>query len=224
MIEKRTERDQNKRMKRTIITAISLMIMAACLLPLCGCALFKGPISDDQAREILADVLPGAAVLNRWLWGEVPTATEVGEEDAASSVCMYYPVSSDCPYSSVEEMKADVDKYYTPEMAEIIYAYAFDNSDTTMSRFCNQYGMDGTPNALQVDVTKNHEPYSITTVVYLDSVKVTRSAETIIECTVDSEVGSKGTERELTLTLIFEDDLWKLDSYNWIAEVKDRRG
>ena len=109
---------------------------------------------------------------------------------------------------------------YSAELASIIAEYAFENSDLGMSRFCDYRDEDGEVTDLQVDVTDKHEPYTLTAVADLDSVKVKRSTQTIIECELTVESGKNATERTITVTLLYENDGWKFDSYNWIIGVK----
>ena len=66
-------------MKKLISTILTLMMLTSLLS---SCGLIKGPISDEQARDILTEMLPDVTVLNAVLWGEVATAEEVREEDA----------------------------------------------------------------------------------------------------------------------------------------------
>ncbi|MBO4355309.1 MAG: hypothetical protein J5850_00455, partial [Clostridia bacterium] len=70
---------------------------------------------------------------------------------------------------------------------------------------------------LQIDVTKNHPPYKLTTVADLSSLKVKRSTVTIIECELECTVGQRSTT--MVLRLIKEDGIWKIDSQNWLAGV-----
>ena len=205
---------------------ITIILAAAAAVSLFGsCSLFKGPISDAQAEEILGELLPEAAILNTYIWGDaVKTAKTVDEEDESSTVSVYYTVSSDCRYHNTDEFKDDVMKYYSAEMAEIISEYAFENSDTTRSRFCNLYDDSMNVIDMQVDVTKNHEPFVLTAVALPETVKVKRSTETIIEATLTTLAGEDRKENEIKIRLLYENERWRLDSYNWIAAVEYTNG
>ena len=199
-----------------------MLAVISALTMLGSCALFKGPISDEQAAEILGELLPETAILNTYIWGDaVKTAKTVDEEDESSSVPVYYTVSSDCRYHNTDEFMDDVVKYYSIEMAEIISEYAFENSDTTRSRFCNLYDNDMNVIDMQVDVTKNHAPFELTAVALPQTAKVKRSTETIIEATMTTLVGEDRKENEITIRLLYENDRWRIDTYNWIAAVEN---
>ena len=204
-------------MKR-IVTIILAAVMAMSMFG--SCALFKGPISDAEAAEILGKLLPEAAILNTYIWGDaIKPGKAVDEEDEDSSVSVYYTVSPDCPYHNTDDFMDDVVKYYSEEMTKIISQYAFENSDITRARFCNLYDDKMNVIDMQVDVTGNHAPFELTAVALPETAKVKRSTETIIEATLTTLVGEDRNENELTIRLLYENDRWRIDSYNWIAAV-----
>ena len=209
-------------MKR-IITIILAAVVAVSMFS--SCSLFKGPISDAEAAKILGELLPEAARLNTCIWGDaVKPGKAVDEEDEDSSVSVYYTVSADCPYHNTDDFMDDVVKYYSAEMSAIISEYAFENSDTTRSRFCNLYDDKMNVIDMQVDVTRNHAPFELTAIALPETAKVKRSTETIIEATLTTLVGEDRNENELTIRLLYENDRWRIDSYNWIAAVDYTNG
>lgn len=204
-------------MKRIVVL---ILVLAAVVSTLSSCSLFKGPISDEQAAQILDELLPEVARLNAYIWGDaVKPGKSVSEDDESSSVAVYYPVSSDCPYHNTDEFMDDIVKYYSADMCAIISQYAFENSDSLRSRFCNLYDDNMKVIDMQVDVTKNHTPFDLTAVALPHTAKVKRSTETIIEATLTTLVGEDKKENELTVRLLYENDRWRIDSYNWIIGV-----
>lgn len=194
-----------------------LIILCALILPL---SLFacKGPYGDDEAAAILRELLEKDAELNRYIWGDgFGTLTDPGD-DANETTTVYYRVNADAPYHSVEALRNAVSEVYTAELCTIINAFAFDNTEKTMARFCDFYQNDAVAD-LQIDVTLNHPPYELKTVIYPSTVKVTRSSATIIETEVEYSNGPDGERRTMDVRLLKENDVWKLDTQTWAGSV-----
>jgi len=196
-----------------------ILVLTAALPLLSGCALFKGPISDGEIREILGEILPGAAELNRCIWSDYPIPSGVSEEDRKSTVSLYKTVEADFPYHDLDSFMADVQRYYTAEMSVIIAEYAFDNTDNSMARFCNLYDDNRKVIDLRVDVTENHPPFNLTASADISTARVKRSTGSIIDAEIETATAN-GKTNTLTINLLKEEGAWKINSYNWIAEVK----
>lgn len=194
-----------------------LILLCVLLLPLSlfGC---KGPYSDDDAAAILTDLLERDAELNSYIWGNAFGTLEDPGDDADDTTTVYYRVNAEAPYHSVDELRAAVNALYSEELAVIVNAYAFENTEKTMARFCDFYQNDEVAD-LQIDVTLNHPPYELKTVIYPATVKVTRSSATIIETEVEYSNGSDGERRTMDVRLLKENDVWKLDTQTWAGSV-----
>lgn len=194
-----------------------MILICVLLLPLMmfGC---KGPYSDEDAAEILTELLEKDAALNRYVWGDGFSTLEDPAEDADDTTTVYYRVSADAPYHSVDELKSAISELYSEELAVIINAYAFENTDKTMARFCDFYQNDEVAD-LQIDVTFNHPPYELNAVIYPSTAKVTRSSATIIETEVEYSNGPDGERRTMEVRLLKENDIWKLDTQTWAGSV-----
>lgn len=197
---------------------ISIILLAA-ILTLPSCALFKGPVSDDDIKDIFREILPELAALNRCVWGDEAIPDGVSEDDQKSTVCLYKTVKSDFPYHNLDDFMAAVRKYYSADMLVIISEYAFTNSDSTMARFCNEVDDKSNIVDLRVDVTQNHPPFDLSGVAKIDTAKVKRSTTSIIDAEIEVFYAG-GRTKTLTVNLLFEEDRWKINSYNWIAGVE----
>ena len=208
-------------MKKRIIS-IFLALTMLLLLPLStSCALFKGPISDEQLREMLTELLPKDAELTGYIWGDsFTTAKQPEEDDYDAYAPIYYAVSADAPYKSVKALKSEVEKIYSSELTQIICEYAFESSDLVMSRFCDDVDDKGNVIGLRMDVTKNHKPYELTAVAIISTAKVKRSTNFMVEGTLTIKAGKAQTEREMKIKLLKENDVWKIDSQTWLAGVE----
>lgn len=191
---------------------ICIMILP---LSLISCS---GPYTDDDAAEILGDLLVKDAELNRYIYGDGFSTRDDPGEDADKTTSIYYRVNEDAPYHSVDELKAAISSLYSEEVCEMVYAYAFETTDTIKARFCDFYQNDAVAD-LQIDVTLNHPPYELETVIYPSTAKVTRSSATIIEADVEYSNGPDGEHRQMEVRLLKEGDIWKLDTRTWAGSV-----
>lgn len=195
-----------------------LILLFALILPLSliGC---KGPFSDSEAGQILSDLLEKEVELNRYVYGDGFSTLEDPSEDADKTTAIYYRVNADAPYHSVDELKAAVTAVYSEEVAQIVNTYAFENTDTVKARFCEYYE-NGKVADLQLDVTLNHPPYELKTVIYPSTATVKRSTATIISMEVEYSNVSDGERRTMEVRLLKENDIWKLDTQTWAGNVE----
>ncbi len=216
-----------KSLKSRIFTAVSALLAAAALLcALAGCG---GPYSgrEDEVEKILLPLLEKDVGLNGYIWGDkFTTAGSVSANDEKSTSAIYYFVSDESPYRSCEELRAAAEEIYSEDLMKIIESYAFENNDTVMSRFCDGESdeTDGEESekaekTLKIDVSSLHPAYKLTAAVRKDSLKVKRSSSTVIECELEYTAGSSDTLRKMTVRLLLEDGVWKLDTQTWAAEI-----
>lgn len=197
---------------KKIIILICILILPLSLL---SC---QGPYSDEEAANILAELLEKDAELNRYVWGDGFSTLEDPGDAAEDTSVVYYRVNADAPYHSVDALKAEVEALYTEEVRLIINAYAFENTEASMARFCDFYQNDEIAD-LQIDVTLNHPPYRLNTVIYPSTAKVTRSSATIIEAEIEYSNGADGDRRTMDVRILKENDSWKLDTQTWAGSV-----
>ncbi|MBQ7325606.1 MAG: hypothetical protein IJW98_07670 [Clostridia bacterium] len=196
--------------------AAVILTLTALLTVFTGC---KGPITDAQAVEILTPLLEKDAQLNLYIWGDgFTTRDDPGEDSNVIETCKYYRVSEDAPYHSVAELKAAIEEVYSQQLVPSIYAYAFENNNETMARFCDFKQNDQVAD-LQIDVTLNHPPYELATVFYPSTAVVKRSTTTIMEVEVEFSNGEGGERQTATLRLLKQNDVWKLDTHTWAGKV-----
>ena len=196
--------------------AVVFLTLTALLSLFAGC---KGPYSDAEAVEILTPLLEKDAQLNQYIWGDgFTTRDDPGEDVNATESCKYYRVSTDAPYHSVREFKAAIEAVYSMQLTPSIYAYAFENNNETMARFCDFTQNDEVAD-LQIDVTLNHPPYKLSSVFYPATATVKRSTATIMEVEVEFSIGEDGERQSTTLRLLKQDNVWKLDTHTWAGKI-----
>ena len=206
-------------MKKLLLVGLILVIICSQLF---SCA---GPFGgkEDEVRDIVSSLIEKDIMLTSYIWGDGFRTTDYDVTKEDSSTAYYVRVSSDSPYHSCLELEEAAKEIYSSDLMKIIRGYAFENNDEVMSRFCDYTGSSGLGDSdditdLQIDVTKNHPPYKLTTVADLSSLKVKRSTVMIIECELECTVGQRNTT--MMLRLIKEDGIWKIDSQNWLAGVQ----
>lgn len=198
--------------------AAVLLTLTTLLLTFAGC---KGPYNDAQAVEILTPLLERDAELNRYVWGDgFTTRDDPGEDANATDTSKYYRVNEDAPYHSVEELKKAITDLYSTLLSETICAYAFESNNDVMARFCDFTQNDEVAD-LQIDVTLNHPPYPLQAVIYPSTAVVKRSTATIIEAEVEYSIGVDGEHQIMTVRVLKQDEVWKLDTHTWAGQVAD---
>ncbi len=197
---------------------LSALLLALCaILAFSGC---KGPMTDAQAVEILTPLLEKDAQLNRYVWGDgFSTREDPGADALATDTSKYYRVNEDAPYHSTDALKAAIAEVYSTNLQANINAYAFENNDEVMARFCD-FKQDGKIADLQIDVTANHPPRTLTAIFYPSTAVVQRSTASIIEATVEYSIGKGGERQTAEVRVLKQDGVWKLDTYTWAAGVE----
>lgn len=199
--------------KKTVSLVLIFALFAALLVSFSSCS---SPYTDEQAREILAEVLEKDVELNKIIWGE-GLSTEKdpgGHED--DSTFYYMEVSIDSKYKSLDELKAAVDETYAENLREIVYEHAFGSDDEAEESETVPRYSQSTSGFLQIDVT---EPgFELKNVAYIEDATVSRGTKKSIE--IDIKVSSDGGEtfRDKTLVLRLEDGVWKLDTQSWCVD------
>lgn len=201
-----------KRLGAILLTFTTLFTM----LTFTGC---KGPVTDAEAVDILIPLLEQDVELNRYVWGDgFTTREDPGEDAKATDSCKYYRVNEDAPYHSTNQLRAAIEDVYSTLLSVTICAYAFENNDESMARFCDFMQNDAVGD-LQIDVTLNHPPYELKTVLYPNTATVKRSTTTIIEAEVEYSIGMDGAHEVMTIRLLKQNGKWKLDTHTWAGQV-----
>lgn len=207
-------------MKNKIIIVVSVVVILSIIIVAASLVLLKGPIDNEEFIEIITPLLERDAELNGYIWGDAfDTAEELKDEDIKASVPVYYAVSSSSPYKNIEELRKAAEELYSKELMIIVDQYAFENNDQVMARFCDDVDDDGKVIGLRVDVTANHTPYNLTTVVYINTATVKRSTNNMIEGEIEITSGSSGKRSTMEIRLLKEGDTWKLDTQTWISKI-----
>lgn len=187
-----------KTRSRSLALALALLFLLAAL-PSCK----VGAPSDEQARDILAQLLPGAKELLTAFYGQVPLA-DPGAVDPTWTTPHYLPVSPEFPYGTIAAFKEAASRVFSQDYLAIIYEYAFEGTDDYMPRFGEDEGV------LTVDVTK--PAMGLLSEVDAESARVLSgnrySCRVAVEAT--SASGARLT-KEVSLAAT-EDGGWRIDS------------
>lgn len=185
-------------MRKRILVLCAALFCAVGLLTSCGQSM-----TDEEAKNILSDLVPRSQLLNEVFWGEAMTTDDPYATPMESLTgAQYYPVSEDSPFQSIAEIKAECAQVYTASYAATMYAMAFDGTDEIDSRYSEENGQ------LLLDIT--FEPYNIDTVINIDSAKVVDSTDMSVVVEVDCTIHGEAKKRKITLCK--ENEVWLLDS------------
>ena len=121
--------------------ALIAVLICLLLLPLCLSACASQPPALEDVRDRFVELIESSYEINDIFFGEgLPTL----DRDDPANELVYYGfygydayeiVRGDCPYQSVEQIKAAAEKVYSPDYLENIYTMGFDgyadeNSDS----------------------------------------------------------------------------------------------
>lgn len=120
-------------MIRKHISAV-LVGLLVCAALLCGCAV---KMTDDEARSLLAELIPRSQEINGIFFGEgLPVEEDTASESGSADGARYCPVTKDCPYQSVAQIRAAAEKVYTREyLQNSVYPMAFDGVEEYEPRY-----------------------------------------------------------------------------------------
>ena len=201
---------------RKIISLIMILsIISASLISFSSCA---SAYTEEEAREILAEVLAKDTELNKIIWGEgLPTEKEPGDH-VNDSTFYYMEVSMFAKYTSLDELKEAVKETYTEELQSIVWQYAFGYEEIeseTIPRYAEN--KDG---FLQVNVAKSTlKKFDLTSVAYIGESKLVRAKKDLIKIEIQTSSDGKAF-RERTLELHLVDGVWKLDTQSWCIDFQ----
>lgn len=167
-------------------------------------------ITDKEAQNILAELLPKAEEINDIIWGK-GLPVEPGQDGPLKTVtaAQYRTVAKDAPYQSTEELKAAISAVYSDAFIANTINYAcFEGADDaledTQAQMYPRY-KDNDAGVLIVDIT--NPGFEITTKIDPASAKVI-SAERDNKQTLEV----KTNNGKIKIVIVNEGSGWKLDT------------
>ena len=159
--------------------------------------------SEEEMREVIADLLPRSYEATDLIYGAGAPIEEGFEIDPDWKFSHYAPVSASAPYKNEEEIRLLVESVFTKDYAEEMYEYAFKGNDDLMSRYNTSDGR------LYIDVTK--EALGMATDIYPESAKVVSGSA--YACLVEIEYSINGgqTREKMTVRMVKTDGRWYFD-------------
>ncbi len=123
-------------MTRRILSAVLAAVVFAGMVSLYSC----GGMEEDEIRPILSDLIDKSAELNEIYFGKGLPLSDSAEKfqelydtfDVDVAQINYHPVSDDCGYSTIDEIKAATLEVFTPEYSEYLFERAFSGISDTL--------------------------------------------------------------------------------------------
>jgi len=208
-----------KNMKKTITKITSIILILAAMLSITAC---KGPISDDEARQIAKELLEKEVVLTAYVYGDEYKLASPSEFNQHKDDTSYYysKVSKESPYTTKQQLIDAINAVYTERAAEEVLEFAINgNSSDDGASIIPRFYQGADEDRLKIDVT-SYGIYQLSTVVILDTLTVKRSTKNMMEVTVSYKAGESGNTREMDFIIRRENDQWKLDTRTWAVGVE----
>ena len=186
-----------------------------------GCA---SSMKNEEARAILAELVPKSQEVNEILWGEgLPLADESNGALTTVKGAQYRPVASDCGYTSVDKIKELAASVYSADYLKQVYATAFGEYETEEDQAEEETG-ESTAESLGLNrlyaryieekgvLYENitYTKYTLSTVIYPETAIVVDEGIGLIVCRVDCLIGEEKSTMKITLRE--QDGGWLLDS------------
>jgi hypothetical protein len=189
----------------------SLTLVLCTLLSFTSCS---KKYTDEEAREILAEVLEKEVGICRVIYGEGLKTREDPSEHINDSTFYYMEVASDSEYIGLSQLKEAVSEVYATDVLRDVWEYAFGNGEEEkqiIPRYAENNGY------LQIDVT--NEGFNLKNVAYIGESAVKRAKKDMIEIEIKVSSDNGETFREKTLILKNEGGVWKLDTQSWCVDM-----
>lgn len=170
--------------------------------------------TDEEAREILADVLEKEVKICTVIYGEGLKTRDDPSEHLNDSTFYYMEVAADSEYIGLYQLKEAVTEVYASDILRDVWEYAFGNNEEEkqiIPRYAENNGY------LQIDVT--NEGFKLKNVAYIGESTVTRTKKEMIEIEIKVSSDSGQTFRDKTLILKNEGGVWKLDTQSWCVDM-----
>jgi len=171
-----------------------------------SCAAFSG-LNDEEAREILADLIPRSAELNEIFWGTGLPVVEYDADDLPKSIrWKYYEVTPDCKYQTMAALDAEASQVFTYKYLQSMYEWAFFGTYDLPSRYS-----ESERGVLQRNVMD--DGFELTTVFHIGQARVKSGTRDKVTVNVPAD-GYEGEPYDggINLVLIRENGVWLLDS------------
>jgi len=162
-------------------------------------------LNDEEAREILRDLIPRSAELNEIFWGTGLPVVEYDADDLPKSIkWKYIDVTPDCKYQTMAEIDAEASQVFTYKFLQVIYSWAFFGTYDLPSRYS-----ESDKGVLQRNVMD--EGFELTTVFYIDETRVKSGLGDSVTVAVPADVLG-APYGDIDLKLVRENGVWLLDS------------
>lgn len=191
-----------------LVILTALLIVSAVVFTSCG------SITDDEAKDIIRELLPKTYELNDILFGPgLPYEKVPGGTDAL----LYLPVTKEAPYQNEKELKEATLLVFSPDYAESIFNLIFSGysigeseskSDSKGVIFARYF--DGDDGILRVNV--NFEPIVKKSRTYdLNTIEIISKSNRRIIAKVGSIIDGKA-DVTVKITFVNTDNGWRVDS------------
>lgn len=192
-------------------TILAITVLIALIAAVLGGSYYlrvRNKLSDAEAKAILDELLPISYQVNEIIWGEgLPVSPDAKDKLETVTGAQYRAVDPECGYTSIEQLKEEISKVYSPRFIDAnINKIMFDGDDDMLAARYRD-GESG------IEINIINEGYDAVGKTKIDSasVKVTGAKFDEVYCTVE-DVFEDGSRVERNITLIKTYDGWRLDT------------
>ena len=213
-------------MKR-IISILLILIISIAALTSCG----DKKYDEAEVKAAAKELIKSSVMLNEIYWGEgIPYTDDKNTSDGS----FYMALDSYCylkGFTNLDELKAITEKTFSKEFCKSqiyssVLANVQDGTDTAfLTRYYQKYDVDDLKTPEYIMVNTNWEQLLYGDVEYdYESIKVIGSEKETVYVTLNATVTLDDLApqtREIRVSLVEEDDGWRLDSPTYLTYIKN---
>lgn len=187
-------------LKRFFAIILSIILTATLAVSMVGCGC---GVEEAEAIILVKDLVSRSYELNVVYYGEGLEYEESGNPDQ-----LYLRARTGQELASKTELMKRTREVFSKNLAESMINTAFSgvSSDPSLGSVQSRYALQGDPDWIYVN--KDYEPVVEKAAVYnYDTIVITKTSGSFIEATIETVEG-----KLVEVTLILEDDCWRLDS------------
>lgn len=177
--------------------------------------------TDEEVIKAAKKLIKGSYEINDIYFGK---GLPISEEDSEAAIkfaeenglslenVQFLPVTEDSPYFTVEDIKKATKKIYSQSYCDYLYKMAFEGYSTEdgyAAVYAKYLEDESGTLTVRIDLAKNELPART---YDLDTIKVDSKKETEVIITVVSYLDGEKEDKPISLTLVKEEDGWRLDS------------
>ncbi len=205
-----------KKSRRITSLLVALLLIASLSSLLYGCKSSEPEseplqMTDSEAVTILNSLIPESEKINEIFWGK---GLEAEKADDNTLSVIFLPVSEECEYQTVADIKSAAEKVYSKSyLSSSVYTSIFDGVASESADGVVDFAIDPRYKEIggRLYVNTTYTPLELKTKLLIDTAKVVSTDAYSVTVRMSYET-SGNASGELDIKLVPQDGEWRLDT------------